>query len=158
MTLYFLLVVKELSQKTSWPGNGFTLIEVLVVLLIWSALILFIIPMNFSYVEKKQEEYFFETLAFDVLYTQSLSTTTKDHIQINIYNDRYVIRRGHTSKALITRTIPTGWKLRPNTYDTIIFDPNGRIRAPGTFIVETNHHKYAVVFPFGKGRYHVVEQ
>lgn len=137
--------------------NGFTLLEVLIVLFITSILVLLVVPMNFIHLENQQEKYFFETLAFDVLYTQSLSTSTKDYVQINLYEDRYTIRRGYRAEVILTRTIPSGWKIKKKLLHTISFDDKGRIRNPGNFIIQTNHREYTIVFPFGKGRYHIVE-
>jgi len=137
--------------------NGFTLLEVLIVLIIWSTLILLIVPTNFKQIEKQQEQSFFETLAFDILYTQTLSTTTKDYIQINLYEDHYTIWRGY-GEIILTRDIPSGWVIKPNLFLNISFDHRGRIRKAGSFIIQTKNREYAVVFPFGKGRHHVVEQ
>lgn len=140
--------------------NGFTLLEVLVVLLIWSVLILLIVPINFTHLEKQQEKYFLETLAFDILYTQNLSTTTKDIVRLNIYEDHYIVRRGHgyAEKTLFVRDVPSGWVLKDRIFRPISFDDKGRIKTPGHFIIQTKYHEYTVVFPFGKGRYHIVEQ
>lgn len=138
--------------------KGFTLLEVLVVLAIWSVLILLVAPMNFPALEKQQEKSFFETFAFDILYTQNLSTTTKDYVQLNIYEDRYIIRRGYKGEILIVRSIPADWIIQTKVLHTISFDDNGRIRTPGNFIIQTNNNIYKIVFPFGKGRYHIVEQ
>src|SRR5690625_184695 len=138
--------------------NGFTLLEVLVVLIVWSILILLVAPINFSLIEKQQERYFFETFAYDVLYTQNLSTTTKDYIQLNLYEDRYTIRKGYRGEVLLTQNIPSGSVIKAKVFHTISFDDKGRIRTPGTFYIQTKKHEYAIVFPFGKGRYHIVEQ
>lgn len=143
--------------KDSDRKNGFTLLEMLIVLTIWSVLVLLILPINFTHLEKQQEEYFFETLAFDILYAQNLSSTTKDIVQINLYEDHYTIWRGYR-EVLLTRYIPSGWVIKRKVSHVISFDDKGRIRKPGNFVIQTKSHEYAVVFPFGKGRYHIVEQ
>lgn len=144
--------------KENKSRNGFTLLEVLIVLFMWSFLVLLIAPFHFSHIETQQEDSFFETFAYDVLYTQSLSTTTKDYIQINLYEDRYTIRRGYKGEVLLTRNIPSDWVIKAKVFHTISFDDKGRIRMPGTFFIQTKDDEYSVVFPFGKGRYHVVKQ
>lgn len=145
-------------SKNNDSKNGFILLEVLVVLVIWSILILLVVPINLSYLEKQQEKHFFETFAFDVLYAQSLSTTTKEYVQLKIDEDHYTIRIGYLAKILVMRSIPSDWIVRRKLFRTISFDDNGRMRTPGNFIIETKHHKYTIVFPFGKGRYHIVKQ
>src|SRR5699024_3835174 len=147
----------NMMLKDNNHRNGFTLLEVLIVLFIWSILVLLIAPIHFSLIETQQEEYFFETFAYDVLYTQSLSSTTKDYVQINLYEDRYTISRGYKGEILLTQNIPSGWVIKAKAFHTISFDDKGRIRRPGTFFIQTKHHEYAIVFPFGKGRYHVVK-
>lgn len=144
--------------KVNSNQKGFSLLEVLVVLFIWSILLLLVVPINHSIVETQQEEYFFKTFAYDVLYTQSLSTTTKDYVQINLYEDRYIIRKGYKGEILLSQNLPSGWVIKSKTYHTISFDDKGRIRMPGTFYIQTKKREYAVVFPFGKGRYHIVER
>ncbi len=138
--------------------NGFTLLEVLIVLLIWAVLVLLVVPINFTHIEKQRERYFFETLAFDILYTQNISTTTKEYVQLNLYEDRYTIRKGYRGEVLLTRSIPPDWVIKAKVFHTISFDDKGRIRKPGNFMIQTKNHEYTVVFPFGKGRYHIVEQ
>lgn len=138
--------------------NGFTLLEVLVVLMIWSLLVLLVAPIHFTYIEKQRERSFFETFAFDVLYTQNLSTTTKDYVQLNIYEDRYIIRKGYRGEIVLTRNFPADWVINTRTLHTISFNDKGRIRTPGNFVIQTKNHKYTIIFPFGKGRYRVVEQ
>jgi competence protein ComGD len=138
--------------------EGFTLLEVLIVLIIWSILILLIVPINFSHLEKQQEKYFFETFAFDVLYTQNLSTTTKDYVQINLYENSYLIRRGYRGKIIVERELPSDWIIEEKLLQTISFDDKGRVRKPGNFVIRTKHKVYKVIFPFGKGRFHIVEQ
>src|SRR5690625_1911197 len=139
-------------KDNNFNKNGFTLLELLVVLAIWSLLLLLVTPINFSLMEKKQVQYFFETFAYDILYTQNLSTTTKDYVQLNLYEDRYTIRRGYKGEILLTRNIPANWVIKAKVFHTISFDDKGRIRMPGTFFIQTKHDEYAIVFHFGKGR------
>lgn len=140
--------------------KGFTLLEMLIVLSIWSVLILFTIPINLNTLEKQQEDKFFETLALDVLYIQNLSASSKGylHPRINLHEDRYIMRAGTLDNEMIERRIPEGWRIDFRTLPLIEFDPNGRMKTPGNIIIKTKDTTYNVIFPFGKGRYHVVEQ
>lgn len=136
--------------------NGFTLLEVLIVLGIWSVLILLLAPINLSYLEKQQEEYFFETFAFDVLYAQNVSASTKDYVELVIYEDHYVITKD-SNTVLLNRSIPSDWNITIRLFQVISFDDTGRIRMPGSFSIQTKYHDYTIVFPFGKGRYHLAK-
>jgi|SRR5690625_4678323 len=150
--------MKMVMFTSNHRKNGFTLLELLLVLVIWSVLFLLIVPISFSYLEKQQEKHFFEMFAFDVLYIQNLSTTTKEYVQLNIYEDRYIIRTGHRGQILFIRNVPADWNIQTKVLQTISFDDKGRIRTPGNFVIETKQNVYTIVFPFGKGRYHIVEQ
>lgn len=138
--------------------NGFTLLEMLIVLVIWSVLILFVAPINFTYLEKEQEKRFLETLEFDILYIQNLSTVTKEEVELVIYKDNYAIQKGYSGRKLAVRDIPPGWDIPNRLFNTISFDGNGRIKQPGHLIIRTKHSEYKMIFPFGKGRCYVVEQ
>lgn len=138
--------------------NGFTLVEVLFVLVIWSVLILLVIPINSTYLENQEKNHFFETFAFDMLYAQNLATTTIDRVELRLYEDHYKIGKGYAFEVLITRNIPSGWSIEPRLMRVVSFTRKGRIREPGSFVINTKHQKYSIVFPFGKGRYHIVEQ
>lgn len=138
--------------------SGFTLVEMLLVLAIWSILILFIIPIDLNMLEAQQEEKFIETLAFDVLYIQSLSTTLEDHIRIQFFRDNYTVRVGTFENEMIKRQLPKGWSISYRVLPFITFDKNGRVKKPGNILIHTNSTTYRIIFPFGKGRFYVVEQ
>lgn len=139
--------------------GGFTLVEVLLVLSIWSILILFVMPIDLDRLETKQEEKFLETLAFDVLYIQSLSTTVEDdHMRIQFYRDGYTVRVGTFENEMIYRQAPKGWSISYRVLPMISFDKYGRIKKPGNVLIHTNQTTYRIIFPFGKGRFYVVEQ
>lgn len=141
-----------------YKENGFTLLEMLIVLVIWSVLILFIVPINFDTLEKQQEKEFFKTLEFDVLYAQNLSTSTTDYVRINVREDSYIIRAGNIKNEMIKRDIPEGWIIDYKRLPLISFDHNGRMKTPGNFLIKTKHSTYKIIFPFGKGRFYVVEE
>lgn len=137
-------------------ANGFTLIEMLFVLGLWSVLFLLTVPMLVQAIEGQQEQQFFKTFESDILYIQSLATQSKSHIRINFSQDHYTILSGETVK--IRRKIPKDWHINLRVIKNISFDENGRIKEPGTMSIKTKRSEYVVVFPFGKGRGYVVKQ
>lgn len=138
--------------------NGFTLIELLIVLVAWSILILLVIPFDHNFLDQQQEEQFFKMFAYDVLYVQSISTTTKDYVRMNVQKEKYFIRIGNTKDKVIERKVPKGWNIDYRTLSIISFDQSGRMNTPGSLLIYTNDTTYKITFPFGKGRFHVVEQ
>lgn len=138
--------------------NGFTLLELLIVLSIWSVLILLVTPIAYATINSQQEEPFFELLEYDFLYMQRLSTLTKDKVDFRVRGNHYVITKDSGAKEILKREIPAGWKINMRTLLSISFDENGRVRQPITIIITTKHSEYNLVFPLGKGRYYVVKQ
>lgn len=139
-------------------SDGFTLIEVLVVLSIWSVIILLLVPISSKQIEVQQEKRFFETFEFDILYMQRLSMMTKEDVRLRFYKDRYHILKGHKDPTILVRDMPPNWKINMRDYISISFDENGRMRNPITIVITTTNASYNIVFPLGKGRYYVVEK
>lgn len=139
---------------------GFTLIEVLLVLSIFSVLTLIIIPVSFTSIEKQQEKKFLETFEYDILSTQSLAATTQENVKIIFNDSHYEIVKGRKESTLITRNIPENIKVKTRLRRFISFEHNGRIQNPerGRMEIETPRAKYHVIFPLGKGRCSIVKK
>lgn len=151
------LYQKMLNNKVN-KINGFTLLEMLIVLGVWSVLLLLVTPLVYTGVQQQQEETFLETFEFDLLYMQRLSTLTKDYVRFGLREDKYVILQGISDKPILERDIPPGWNINLRSLKAISFDQNGRVRKPITIFITTNHSKYNVIFPLGKGRAYVVKE
>ncbi|MFD1038474.1 competence type IV pilus minor pilin ComGD [Virgibacillus byunsanensis] len=136
--------------------NGFTLLEVIFVLGIWSIIILISAPLNVTIVEKQEEKQFLETFKFDVLYMQNRSLLTNGYIKLTFYEESYAIHEDR--KRLIKRDIPSNWQVNKWNLPFLSFDHEGTIRQPGTFNIKTNLTNYLIVCPLGKGRCYIVEQ
>ncbi|MGY0692929.1 competence type IV pilus minor pilin ComGD [Virgibacillus sp. FSP13] len=139
--------------------NGFTLLEVIFILGIWSLLILLSLPIQFSLLDKQEAEQFFRTFESDLLYMQNMSFASKDNIRLSIdaENNRYTIFR-HTNEKLIERNIPKEWQIDKRTLQKpISFNEFGTIRNPGRLKIITKKQEYEIIFPLGKGRYYIAE-
>jgi len=150
-----------LINSSLFNRNGFTLLEVLIVLGIISFIILLSIPISFKIIETHQEKNFIEMFEFDLLYIQSLAiTTTKENVRIVIDKDQYKIVKGERDSLISIRTIPENIHINTRLRPIISFDENGRIRDPnkGRIEIETKQSKYIVIFPLGKGRCSIVKQ
>lgn len=137
--------------------NGFTLIEMLFVLGILSVLLLVTVPLNIQTLDKQRTKQFLDTFEFDVLYIQSLTSTSDESepIRIRFHDDHYKIRQGR--KTLTIRSYPSGLTLDKRTGDTITFSNSGTILDPRTLKVKANDGDYHIVFPLGKGRCYIVK-
>ncbi|HLR62415.1 MAG TPA: competence type IV pilus minor pilin ComGD [Lentibacillus sp.] len=140
------------------PSNGFTLIEVLFVLVVLSVLILIAAPIQASVLDKKTEESFLETLEMDLLYMQSLSYNSRTNYRLAFPDqDRYVIK-STAHQDILERKVPEGWTINTRVIKTISFNKNGTIREPGTMAIYTPTTHYNLVCPLGKGRCYFDEQ
>src|SRR5690625_591159 len=92
--------------------TGFTLLECLVVLSIWSLLLLLTVPLFFKHINHIQEKQFFQTFKNDVLYTQSLAISSyKNPVRINIKKNQYEILKGRDNEVLSVQEIPPDWDI-----------------------------------------------
>jgi len=138
--------------------NGFTLLEILIVLGIVSVLILLSSPLYFSSLDKQQETQFLETLKFDVLYSQSLSISSSHQATVIEFTESDYTIRDRTNKTLIRRNVPSGSSIDYRTSRQISFNNHGTVRKPGTITLKTKHDKYKIVFPLGKARCYIEKQ
>lgn len=137
--------------------NGFTLIEMLVVLGIVSILLLLSAPLTISTLEKQRDKQFLDVFKFDVLYIQNLASTTKEPITLTFYKDRYEINKHH-KKSFIVRQYPNGWELEERPNNSIKFKQNGTFIKPRTFLIASKNTAYQIIFPLGKGRCYIVKK
>lgn len=138
--------------------NGFTLLELSIVLAIWSVLLLLTTPIIFNQIDKQEENHFFETFQLDVLYIQSLAMVTKEEeVRIKFYDQHYSILQGR-NKTVTVRDIPRDWQVNTRVVSSISFNEKGTIRKPGTIEIKTSRETYHIIFPFGKGRCYIVKK
>lgn len=135
--------------------NGFTLIEVLLVLGIIAVMLLLVTPINSSSLEKHRVDQFLETFAADVLHVQHLSAVSPQIVKIQFSPGRYQIR--NDVEVLTTRDYPENVRIDKTAVENISFTQNGSIRFAGTIKVRTADTVYNLVFPPGKGRFYISE-
>ncbi|WP_077621516.1 competence type IV pilus minor pilin ComGD [Sediminibacillus massiliensis] len=149
-------------MKTARKQEGFTLIEVLVVLSMSAIFMLFAVSISERLVEKYKTEQFLRTFQSDILYLQQLSMTNSKRfytLDIQPASHSYTIRQGGLGKVIISRDIPANWTIELNSLKMpITFTYKGTLKNPGTMYLKTDSKTYRIVFPLGKGRSYIVEQ
>ncbi|MBM7552303.1 competence type IV pilus minor pilin ComGD [Thalassobacillus pellis] len=150
----------EKSLSHQQPHNGFTLIEAILVLSIWSVLLLILIPVQHSIMEKKELKQFLHQLEDDVLLAQKL--TMHDNRMYEFYilpsMDNYYLYDPLNQTKLLEARIPAHINLRLMTLRSPIrFSFDGTIKTPGIMEIRTDTTTYRIVFPFGKGRFYINE-
>lgn len=137
--------------------DGFTLIEMLIVLTILYLIIIISVPLVTSTFAKVEEKQFLNTFQSDVLYLQNISIGSKDHIRMMFREDHYEISNYMKNRTLIYRDYPDNMSIDARTMKYVSFNDKGSIRYPGVIHMETALKSYRIVFPLGKGRFYVDE-
>lgn len=143
--------------------NGFTLIETLIVLMIFSVLSL-TATISFKPVEEELiAEQFFDQLQKDILYAQQHAVMIRVPCTLLFDENEtgYRIREGraNVTQDLIKRRLPEGMKLITDTLGLkVSFLANGNISASGKIRVVYRQHTYKITFYLGKGRFVVSKQ
>lgn len=139
-------------------NQGFTLLEVLFVLGVWSLLILLSVPLLFKNIDHQVEKQFFDTLESDILLVQTMSHgKPTDQSSITFNEDAYVVRTFAEHEQVMTRSYPDGWKTDGRSFKKLSFK-NGTIRKPGTILLQSDKFDYRLIFPLGKGRGYVEKE
>ncbi|KGX85030.1 hypothetical protein N783_15410 [Pontibacillus marinus BH030004 = DSM 16465] len=143
-------------------SKGFTLVEMLVVLFIWSVFIGIMITLSPSLFHKQKEEAFMEQFQADVLWVQQQTMTTRTHYSIIFLPEEKTYRILKNRFFIVeTRTLPNDWEVSFSYTSLdrhIRFDVSGSILESGSIQFLTPTKKFKVVFPVGKARYYVLEQ
>lgn len=138
--------------------NGFTLIEVLMVLSILSAALLLLTPMNDLFLEKQREKQFIREFSSDMLLLQSYSRTTLSKVRFIYSKEEGVYKINKGRDPLIERELPKGWRFKMLTYsedDAIQYAYSGSIKGGGHIVLKTRNNSYTFFFAPGKGRFRI---
>ncbi|API90530.1 type II secretion system GspH family protein [Virgibacillus pantothenticus] len=140
--------VKRLKQT-----NGFTLIEMLIVLSIMLIMLGLVLPPLSSHVNKINSNHVIDKLASDVMKIQHMHATTYGAVKIQLYHDKYVVL--NSTRIIQQVHLPEGFWFNQNANHFIEFNKNGNIKRPRTFYLYSPTTRYKIIFPFGKGRFRV---
>lgn len=139
--------------------NGFTLLELLIVLMIVSTLTIVAIPQIDRLKKAKEETHMLEQLTDDLLYAQAYALTHRQSVVVVFYNaqGRYRMTERYTlGPVLLDRTLPSPWKIELATLQNpLTFLANGNVNKSGTVLLKNGKTTYKLVFLLGKGRFYV---
>ncbi len=157
------LVVKFHQQikLTDTDDSGFTLLEMLLVITLFTTIMTITVPINERVKESIATRDFFETFESDMLFMQNLSITKQTPLKLNIFphDHFYEIREGGLGKLLFKRHYSSTIHIVLGTFHMpFSFNVSGTPIQPGSFTIHIKNKTYKLTFPFGKGRYYVAEQ
>ncbi|KZZ86300.1 competence type IV pilus minor pilin ComGD [Bacillus sp. SJS] len=150
-------------MKQQNKRNGFTLIETLIVLTIFSVLSLTAIVSFKPVQEELIAEQFFDQLQKDILFAQQHAVMIRVPCTLMFDEEEtgYRIRLGRAdvTEDLIKRKLPEGMKLITDTLGLkVSFLANGNISASGKIRVVYRQQTFKITFYLGKGRFVVSKQ
>lgn len=133
-------------------SNGFTLVEMLFVLLVISIFTIMFIPNFVKMIEKQQTAQFFDLFSSDIFYIQNQTLNTNESYRIWLRDDHYLIISNETMKR---RNYPKHLEFTSYSNRRISFSKAGTVINPTTLRFKDRYHSYRVIFPFGKGRHYI---
>mgnify|MGYP001260925171 CR=1 FL=1 len=136
---------------------GYTLVELMIVLIILSTATAITIVSYSSLADGKTVDHFFEQLEDDLYNAQMLALSKGKTISIHFKPElhRYTVD-GSVGERFLERHYDESIRItKGSTGYRIYFNANGNIRNPGTLIIDTKKGKYVLTFQIGKGRFYV---
>ena len=139
-------------------NEGFTLIEMLLVLTAIGVLMAVSIPFLNSVAEQKTEMYIITQLRDDLLYAQQYAMAHNTSVAVMFAENRpeYHIAEMKSGKTILKRSLPGPWNFQLTTLTMpLIFLENGNINKAGSLLLKRKDRTYKIVFLLGKGRFYV---
>ncbi|MGP4074394.1 competence type IV pilus minor pilin ComGD [Halobacillus sp. K22] len=154
------LPVKSLLLEDSGLSKGYTISEVLIVLVFWSILLISIVPLHNRTFHHIQSSHFISQLKDDVLLTQQL--TMQDHLYYKLFfrpnSNEYLLYDQKNNTTIFRRSLPENWRMQLLSLEsTVRFNENGVVTKPGTMKIHTPQTIFKIVFPFGASRLTIEE-
>ncbi|WP_245804848.1 prepilin-type N-terminal cleavage/methylation domain-containing protein [Halobacillus hunanensis] len=141
--------------------SGFTLAEVMIVLVAFSAILAAVVPLQHRVVTTIKVAHYLELLENDLLLAQQLTMQDHPHYWVMIRPEQreYYLYDYANRKVVLHRKFPREWSIRLSTLEVPIqFNTSGTIQKPGTMTLSTPKADYKLTFPFGKSRVTIHEQ
>lgn len=135
-------------------NRGYSLIELLLVLVIVMAISASALYMNNRYVEKRTFDLFYNQLKLDVATVQLSAMQEGKYMKIvfDTGGTRYIGRKS-LYDSIFERNLPPGYRLASSsTLNECAFFPNGSIEKFGTLVFNTPSGLKSVRVFIGKGR------
>lgn len=134
--------------------TGFTLLELLFVLMIVMLLVWVAFPALHKQYVKHEIDHFFRVFDSDILFIQNQTLEGRD-LWIHLKRDHYIVKE-RNKNSIHTRHYPK--HLGPQSFarHQIEYSNTGSVKNPYTYnFYDVNNKRYKVVFPFGKGRHYI---
>ncbi|WP_158553533.1 competence type IV pilus minor pilin ComGD [Peribacillus saganii] len=151
----------QLQQLHSWipqggeKQKGYTLSEILIVLLIFMMLISLSSGLYPHFLREYKLKLFMNQLSTDILYAHQYSISHQMHVSVTINRDsRTYFAHSFLDGNLLKRDIPKGIDIKKGTLDLIVFfTSTGSVSQSGTWIIQDGRSTYKMTLNLGQGRF-----
>ena len=146
--------------KANRPSNqeGFTLIEILVVLSIVLILSHFYLSVQNRQPSEDTVDQFLETFENDLFYLQQYTMTKQimPQLYFDPSNHMYSIRHASFAQPLIERKYREDIQVKLNNFkNPLTFTSRGNLSNPGSVRIIFKDYRFKITFSFGKGQFKI---
>ncbi|MDR7072716.1 competence type IV pilus minor pilin ComGD [Fictibacillus barbaricus] len=147
-------------MKSHHDQYGFSLIEMIIVLLIISIIGTVAIPKFDAFQKNRKTEYFIAAFQKDLLHIQQRAIMDGSTYRLIINNDDHFYEiRGYKTGKPVKKSFPEFITFVNYSMSLIIqYNQFGNINRAGTLYVHSGNHTYKMVFQIGKGKFYVSKQ
>lgn len=137
--------------------NGFTLVEMLIVLLIFSLLLLIGGYSVNALRGTLERDVFFNQLEADLYYVQNYAINRHESVFVQFYPfyDRYTVTSINTKEVLLSRQLPSSIDMMEGSFTSYIITPDGNTNKFGTIKFKRNQTEIRLIFNIGRGRFRI---
>ncbi|MBS4176353.1 competence type IV pilus minor pilin ComGD [Lederbergia citrea] len=139
--------------------NGFTLLEILIVICVMTVLLSFSFFTIKSFSELMQKRAFISQIQSDLYYAHSYALSRRETVTVrfSILSNQYEAISGHSREIIVQRKIPKPIKLENSNVPSFIITPEGNVSNFGTVFFRLNDKRLKLTFFIGRGRFLVQE-
>ncbi len=139
---------------------GFSLIEMMIVLVIIATIRAVAYPSYGSFQRNRETEYFIRTFQKDIVHMQQKAVNENRIYNLSIDNENHIYEiRGNGSKKPEKKIFPKHiWFESYSMLLAVQFNQNGNISRAGTIYIHSANTSYKMVFQLGKGKFYVEKQ
>ncbi|ANC77845.1 competence type IV pilus minor pilin ComGD [Fictibacillus phosphorivorans] len=140
--------------------SGFSLIEMMIVLLIIATISAVAYPSYDRFRKNRETEYFIRTFQKDIVHMQQKAVNENRIYNLSIDNEKHIYEvRGNGSKEPVKKNFPKHiWFESYSMLLSVQFNQNGNISRAGTLYIHSATASYKMVFQLGKGKFYVAKQ
>lgn len=153
-----MLEVSHLNKRCQQQPNGFTLIEILLVLSIFLIIVSTSVGAISKNAEKREFESFLQQLSKDFHYAQAFAISHGSSVYFIIDQVRHEYRIQYHLNDILVKPIPRQISFQQGVLDEKLFINNlGHVGSFGSWRFASENHKYAFMVLIGRGRHYYYE-